>query len=639
MVPTWHFAPLGPLDRARDPSNEAFFTADNLDNISEALVREGIQNSIDAAAADSGGRKVRVRISLEQRPTPKARARLLHLYNEGREHFDEGLPEGLKEKVAHGSPSYLTFEDFGTKGLTGDVAEFGLTKSKDNSFFAFFRAEGRSPKSGGNLGRWGIGKHVFSASSNLKAYFGYSIREDAPTKVLMGTASLQTHSVKGQDFLQDAWYGVLGSEDRPPMPIADDGLISSFSDDFELSRKHEAGLSIVIPFVSERVSVEDLARATVQNFFWPIFQGELVVEIKCQSGFTVVNSETIIENRNLLSKEEWADLEFAYWASSLKPKDHINLPVDPTKPPIWSTVRSETFTPQIVAGIKKQIETHNKVGFKIPVLVRPKKSDSKPTESYFLVYLEKCRGKNLKPKFLRDGILIKNVRTNQIGSARSIVAVEDAALAGLLGDSEGPNHTEWQRDCQKFRGKYAYGGETISFVSRSVFEILKAIDESEDGGDRKLLLDLFYLAKETGVPEKQSQPEKSDKGQDAEPKPPNLPVSKMRYKIAKIDGGFTIIPGQAKFKKLPTRLKIEAGYDVRRGDPFRNWAMDDFVFTMPPLLYGSKPKGIRIREESGNSLIIEIHEEAFNLSIIGFDKHRDLSIKSRELPTNDEEDD
>src|SRR5436190_2438197 len=49
MNPEWHFNPRRPCDRMRDSANDAFFTAESLENLSEALVREGIQNSLDAA--------------------------------------------------------------------------------------------------------------------------------------------------------------------------------------------------------------------------------------------------------------------------------------------------------------------------------------------------------------------------------------------------------------------------------------------------------------------------------------------------------------------------------------------------------------------------------------------------------------
>ena len=49
MNPKWHFNGWRACDRMRDSANDAFFTAESLENLSEALVREGIQNSLDAA--------------------------------------------------------------------------------------------------------------------------------------------------------------------------------------------------------------------------------------------------------------------------------------------------------------------------------------------------------------------------------------------------------------------------------------------------------------------------------------------------------------------------------------------------------------------------------------------------------------
>jgi hypothetical protein len=57
------------------------------------------------------------------------------------------------------------FEDFGTKDLDGDINEWRSDKSEGNAFFSFFRAEGRSSKTGESLSRWGIGKQIFPTAS------------------------------------------------------------------------------------------------------------------------------------------------------------------------------------------------------------------------------------------------------------------------------------------------------------------------------------------------------------------------------------------------------------------------------------------------------------------------------------------
>jgi hypothetical protein len=66
MDQKWHFNQRRACDRMRDSANDAFFTAESLENLSEALIREGIQNSLDAALRAEGHiRQVRVSIRFE----------------------------------------------------------------------------------------------------------------------------------------------------------------------------------------------------------------------------------------------------------------------------------------------------------------------------------------------------------------------------------------------------------------------------------------------------------------------------------------------------------------------------------------------------------------------------------------------
>ena len=87
--------------------------------------------------------------------------------------------------------------------------EYRLEYAEQNAFFSFFRAEGRSAKTGENLGRWGIGKQVFPTASRLHAMLGLTVRADVPYRVLMGSAVVRSHSVGGKDFQPDAWFGTF----------------------------------------------------------------------------------------------------------------------------------------------------------------------------------------------------------------------------------------------------------------------------------------------------------------------------------------------------------------------------------------------------------------------------------------------
>jgi hypothetical protein len=216
---------------------------------------------------------------------------------------------------------------------------------------------------------------------------------------------------------------------------------------------------------------------------------------------------------------------------------------------------------------------------------------------------------------------------------RSLVVIDDPPLAGLLGDAEGVNHTQWQKDSPKFHNRYYYGPDTIRFVSRSVFEIMQRLHAAETKGDPNLLLDLFYLPSEAPA-----RPEPGPKPQPGKettpPPPPPPPVRPKKFDIRRVDGGFVLGPGKTPLVTFPVRVRLEAGYAVRRGDAIKRWATDDFVFTRHPLRQEPKSKGLVVAREDGNSVELEIRNPEFEFGVCGFDKRRDLVVRAIEVGGN-----
>ena len=163
MSAKWHFRPLTAGEPTRDPIVGEFFATEAIQNPAVALVREGIQNSLDAAVDDI----VRVRLFLatgrDALPSKSAAT-----WFEGAWKHLLAPRNGLREPPKEGDPCpFLVFEDFGTRGLQGNVKQPFDDPDTKNHFFYFFRAEGRSAKSELDRGRWGIGKHVFPRSSRV----------------------------------------------------------------------------------------------------------------------------------------------------------------------------------------------------------------------------------------------------------------------------------------------------------------------------------------------------------------------------------------------------------------------------------------------------------------------------------------
>lgn len=634
----WHFNQRRACDRMRDSANDAFFTAESLENLSEALVREGIQNSLDAAQRSNGNvRQVRVRICIVPRAPLEVRAYLADLFASARQNFERGL-FGLNLDNLFGEDcGYLVFEDFGTRGLTGDVEEWRLERAEQNAFFSFFRAEGRSPKTGESLGRWGIGKQVFPTASWLHAMFGLTIRDETPERVFMGSAVVRNHSVNGQDFQGDAWFGCRDAPEKSVSPVTDAEFIDGFVNKLGLKRGNSRGLSIVVPSLDERVDVADLRRGIVRSFFWPILLGELVVDLESGDGNWHIDAETLASHRTLLAPNEGAVVEFAAWASTAKPSEIVALPTDAATKPDWRATIDALLPETKLTEIRTHLEKAGRVGVKVPIRVRPKFDGGEESSSFFTVFIEACRDAGHRPIFLRDGIVISDVRCPQMSGSRSLVVVEDAPLATLLGDSEGVNHTQWQKDSPKFHKRYVYGPETIKFVTRSVYEIMQKLHAAETKGDPNLLLDIFYLPVEEGPTEPTTKPEKKKDGEVVEPPPTPPPRKPRRFILDAAKGGFALKPGDAALESFPLRVRIEAGYAVRRGNAIKRWTPDDFNFIRAPLRQ-DQANGVIVSRADGNVIELEIRKSDFVFEVSGFDTKRDLVVRAIERREENEAD-
>src|SRR5439155_10988758 len=192
--PSWHFRSMDLGEVHVDPVHDEFFKAQDL---ADALVRESIQNSLDARAPRSRS-AVRVRFRFA------AGAHALHPEAVG-EYFD-GLEAHLHAaaKTMHtilprpDEPMpYLLIEDFGTRGLTGDPhvdpeLEPALHERNDekNDFFYFWRNVGRCNKGDMDRGRWGLGKAVFTVAARIRTIFGITRRADDDRALRLGQSVL-----------------------------------------------------------------------------------------------------------------------------------------------------------------------------------------------------------------------------------------------------------------------------------------------------------------------------------------------------------------------------------------------------------------------------------------------------------------
>ena len=248
MTTDWHFAPLNPGATLREPTVDAFFASDAVSEPGAALIREGIQNSLDATL---DGEQTFVRISMVSGDDGLSADEVRRYFAGAHQHYRaDGCGLRTEDLPADDDAvSALIFEDFYATGLQGDVtAPFPPRDGSENNFFHFFRAEGRTDKDSSKRGSWGLGKDTFVRASRLNTMLGLTVRRDDGRCLLMGKTVLKSHHLGNDARYQDGYFGVLAKTPSGfVVPIEDTDAIEEFRAAFNVERRAgESGLSIIV---------------------------------------------------------------------------------------------------------------------------------------------------------------------------------------------------------------------------------------------------------------------------------------------------------------------------------------------------------------------------------------------------------
>jgi len=628
----WHYYKHPKGLKVRDPIQGEFFATDVIAKPVEALVREGIQNSLDAG---EDGKSVMVRIFASGQDHAVSAEDIAYFMDGDWEHL-RTAGNGLRSSDVPADDDdcpFLVFEDFGTTGLQGDESQWEPLEDGKNQFFHFFRAEGRSDKSDRDRGRWGVGKHVFVRSSQVNSTFGLTVRSDDGRSLLMGQTILKTHRIDSVTYQPDGLYGKKESHDGFVLPFNgtdDEELLERFQRVFELERGTDPGLSIVVPWYDLEFTKEALVEAVIKDYFYPILDKRLEVLVE------IPDLETTIEADNIASRLDDCDPEFAatyrplldlaLWARGTADEDKLVLnSVPSTGSPKWTT---DLFPDDSIEQIRGALDRGERLALRVPIPVRPKGQATKT--SHFDIYLTRdSEDQSGRPFFIRDGIIISDVAAQRRPGIRSLVIIEEEALSTMLGDSENPAHTQWQADGSNFKGKYTYGPSTLKFVRNSVARLISFLKTGEREEDRNALIDVFSLPappdEEGGVTTPVTVIRKGP-GKGPEP-PPTPPGGRKPSPVAirkRSEGGFVVARGDRSVP-MPGLVDIKVAYQTKRGSAFKKYNKQDFQFGKKGVTVDCSRA--EVVESNENRLLVRILDDDFSITATGFDKWRDLRVR------------
>ncbi|MCC6609492.1 MAG: hypothetical protein IT515_07430 [Burkholderiales bacterium] len=633
-MPRWQFRRMHPGEMNIDPIESEFFSTEALGSLVDALVREAIQNSLDARAP--GGR-ARVRIAFSAPGVGIAPERVAR-YLAGLWPHLAADRSGLAQLPGEGAPlDFVAIEDFGTRGLQGDPRQsedeaLGAEATR-NDFYYFWRNVGRSRKGATDLGRWGLGKTVFPAASRLNAFFAVTSRRDDGRRLLMGQAVLRIHKLEGARYYP---YGYFGSFDGDlALPVEDDALVEAFCTDFGLARGRAPGLSVVVPYPDAELDPTAFPPSVVRHYFVPILAGDLEVEVVHDGHRELLDAETL---PRVLLRAGWSEglalarlVELAQWGLAHGTTQRVRLP-EPAAPtaPRWT---GDAALDAALAPLRESFARGERVAVEVPVWVKPASGEA--VLAGFDVYLERDDAlAGGEEHFVRDGITVAGVRSPVQAGVRALVNVRERALSGLLGDSENPAHTEWQERSPRFKERYRHGPFTLRYVKGAPREIVRILTRPAAGRDLTLLRHLFALDVPTEAAMIERDARRAERaGFDGSGLAREVEtVGKDRqFLLQKLAGGFRLC-GAGEAGAVPRFAAVQAAYEVRRGNPFALYQPLDFDLAGPG--FALEASGAEVLRRAGNTIVLRIDAPGFALAVRGFDPRRDVRVKA--LPLDEE---
>ncbi|MEA2165448.1 MAG: hypothetical protein QOK37_3575 [Thermoanaerobaculia bacterium] len=607
-LPKWHFRAMTRGEINVDPVHDEFFKAQDL---ADALVREAIQNSLDARGRGRSIVRVRFRLaSGEQALSPEAAAPYLR-----------GLEPHLSLPPFAAMP-FLVVEDSGTRGLVGDPGEdpeLDDHGGERNDFYYFWRNVGRSGKGELDRGRWGLGKAVFPVSSRIHTMFGLTRRADDHRLLLLGQSVVKTHVIDGKRFAPYGFFADTGRDDFPHA-VEDAGATSRFIKDFGLERD-DAGLSIVIPFFREDDLRFDLiVSSAIRQYFYPITRGDLIVTVEEESRKVMISSRTIERDASDPAVSRLCAL--ARWPMTLPDDEWILIPEPPgSGAPKW---QDDALPAAILDPLRERFEHGERLAFRVRVPVRRKRSRAM---AHFDVVLEKDEAlRRGEHQFIRRGITIPEVKSARDKPVRALLIADDETLSTFLGDAENPAHSDWSERNDKIRSLYEHGASTLRYVKNAIAQIASMLSTPPAGRAPDLLADIFSIT----IPNGEDVIAAGGSRRDRDPGGGKSPIAGVSpsarpsdLRLARIDGGFTL-HGSAK-GNAAGRWVIEMAYRTRTGDPFRKYSPYDFGVGRNGVAW--KSEGATVFVARDNRVEIISQRPDFQFKITGFDCRRDLVVR------------
>ncbi len=215
--------------------------------ILDLLVRESIQNSLDAHKANATS--VTVQFITNSFSSDRLSREL------------EGISDTLLSRFPSESYQYLAIRDSDTVGLTGPIDYMDVVDNKYGNLLKLVYEIGKPQDSEGAGGSWGLGKTIyFRIGIGLVIYYSRIENPDGTfsSRLVASLVEDETEedamipAYKGMTRRGIAWWGQETGKENTTMPVTDEAYISDFLEIFGVDpySGNETGTMIIIPYIN-----------------------------------------------------------------------------------------------------------------------------------------------------------------------------------------------------------------------------------------------------------------------------------------------------------------------------------------------------------------------------------------------------
>lgn len=650
----WSFPKAGPEHSNSSSKLNEFF---NDQDAPTALVREAVQNSLDAVLDPT--KPVRVRLSLASFPWETLEPFLRT--GQAGETVDNHLSSNDLGKFAASFAGKelrcLIIEDEGTKGLIGETDKSNAHSG--SNFVGFWWNDGISGKGKGSSGSHGVGKTTLTRISEMSLFLAVTKRSDDQKRYLLGFANLPYHRVNGSSYLGYGRFGQSVHEggNEKFMPIEESTDVERFLSEFSLKRD-ESGLSVFIPGIPSSVDSGGLLLATVRDYYWPILKGDLVVEVvdRLSGETTTVCAENLSEvithiaNQGERLRKAVSDTEHRVgivreilelktggkpnWFAGNEP-----IMTHTAHGDTRGTITKDCFSEDNLGRMFSAFEKGQLVGFSFSLKFET--VDGEQQVGLVEVYFKKDDYKLTdNAQFIRNQIIISRQPSNiPAKNVTCFLIAEDRDMSDYLKEAEEPAHTRWFLN--RFKEQKSFTSDwALRFVMdlpAYMYRILSREDEDASTYEN-FADDIFSVMEPMGIGSKKKRGQKRKKSEEPDDIPPVKRSPAIRVERDTENPGFDLLLVgniaelfEEEEVAFPVEVSVKAAYVSALGKSrsWRDYSKIDFQFgkTIPIEI---SPKGAaKIVSASENTFTVELLQPEFRVSAKGFDGNRDLLIHPR----------